>query len=198
MGDMKRSSLALPAICAILGSVLITACDSNGSGAAPARSPASSSANSPVSSPASSASPVSGPVPGVIDCGESDSSLYVRPARILIACGDGTSGVVKITWVTWGSFTANGQGDVYAVQCVPSCADGKEVITRAQVMLSGVKTSPQGYYFSELTVTWEGRKPPDAENLPFHVSGSPTSPQDSYALTPPQAPRGLPTSAIQY
>jgi len=198
MVDMKRSSRTLPAICAILGFVLITACDSNSSGAAQARSPAYSPTNSPAIGPASSASPASGPVPGVIDCGESDSSLYIRPASILIACGDGTSGVGKITWVTWGMFTATGKGYVYADQCVPSCASGKEVITPAQVMLSGVKTSPQGYYFSELTVTWEGRKPPDAEGLPFHVSGSPTSPQDSYALTPPQAPRGLPTSAIQY
>jgi hypothetical protein len=106
--------------------------------------------------------------------------------------------VAKIAWATWSAFTATGQGDVWAVQCVPDCADGKEVITPARVTLSGVKTSPQGYYFSELTVTWEGRKPPDAEGLPFHVSGSPTSPQDSYALSPPQAPRGIPTSAIQY
>lgn len=199
MGGMTRNSRIALASYAIFGVVLITACESSGTGAAPvpsqatssrqAPSPVPSSANSPVASPsASSAPPAPGPVPGVIDCVESYSTLYIRPSGITLACGDGTSGVDNMTWATWGTSSATGQGDVFANLCVPSCAAGRASFFPVQVTLSGVKTSSQGAYFSELTVTWEGGRPPDAQELPGHVNGSHTARQDSYSLTQPQAP----------
>ena len=132
-------------------------------GAAIAPSSASSSADSSTSSsPTSSVPPASGPVPGVVECAVSYDTLYVRPASITLTCGDGQAGVENMTWTTWNASTATGKGDYFEDPCVPNCADGGRETYPVQVMLSGVRTSPYGTYFSELTITWwEGNVPPN-------------------------------------
>lgn len=106
--------------------------------------------------------PASGPVPGVVECAVSYDTLYVRPASITLTCGDGQAGVENMTWTTWSASTATGKGDYFEDPCVPNCADGGRETYPVQVMLSGVKTSPDGTYFSELTITWwEGNVPPN-------------------------------------
>jgi hypothetical protein len=130
--DMRRNSYVLLAVCAILGSALVTACSATSSGAAAAPSAVRSSAasspsslgRSPSPSPMSpggqggSSSPGGSPnpaqtyydaVPGVIDCGKSLSTLEARPASLLLACADGTAGLQDLTWSHWGTaITARG------------------------------------------------------------------------------------------
>jgi hypothetical protein len=98
----------------------------------------------------------------VVECAVSHDTLYVRPASITLTCGDGQAGVENMTWTTWSASTATGKGDYFEDPCVPNCADGGRETYPVQVMLSGVKTSPDGTYFSELTITWwEGNVPPN-------------------------------------
>lgn len=98
----------------------------------------------------------------------------VRPKVIVISCADGGLGFEKMTWSRWGAATASGQGDLYENLCEPSCAEGTIATYPVLVTLSRVKFSSHGAYFSELTVTWEGRKPRN-------------STPDSFPLMPPAA-----------
>lgn len=135
----------------------------------------SSSPSSPAASTTSAgatpqpAPPVSGPVPGVIDCAQSFDKLYVRPAFVLLACGDGGFGLRKLTWTRWVASGAIGQGEFFDNLCQPSCAAGKEGIYPVQVTLSGVKSSSLGPYFSQLQVTWEGSRPPNMSQNSFDL-----------------------------
>ncbi|MBO0801560.1 MAG: hypothetical protein J2P25_00580 [Nocardiopsaceae bacterium] len=98
----------------------------------------------------------------VADCAKAST----RPSGIVIACADHGLGVEKMTWTSWGTSSATGQGIFYENQCQPSCAKGKTATYPVQVTLSKVKTSSQGAYFSELTVTWKGAKP--SNSTPNH------------------------------
>lgn len=200
---MKRNSYLPLAVCTILGSTLAaTGCHSNGSVAAagggsgttasiaaaakpklkpmpkpashPSRSAASASRPSRSAASAASASPVAhvpAAVPRVVgDC----VTPRVRPKVIVISCADGGLGFEKMTWSRWGAATASGQGDLYENLCEPSCAEGTIATYPVLVTLSRVKFSSHGAYFSELTVTWEGRKPRN-------------STPDSFPLMPPAA-----------
>jgi len=57
--------------------------------------------------------------------------------------------------------------------CQPNCADGKYGHYPVEATLSDVKSSSQGPWFSKLTITYEGTKPP--YSLPA-----------SYPMTAPQ------------
>lgn len=110
----------------------------------------------------------------VADCAKAPDTLRLRPGDIVIACADGGLGVEKLTWTRWGTITATGHGELYENLCQPNCAEGKFGTYPVLVRLSRVKTSPRGAYFSELTVTWEGRRPPNSTS-------------DSFPLLPPAA-----------
>ena len=153
------------AVCAVLGfSLAVTACHSGGTAAGRGSGTASSPAVSPQSHASPSATPVApAPVPRVVaDCSKAPETLRVRPTGIVIACADGGLGFEKLTWARWGTSGATGQGELYENQCQPDCAEGKFATYPVLVALSRVKTSPQGAYFSEVTVTWEGRRPPNS------------------------------------
>src|ERR1700733_2613240 len=102
MGNMMRNSQISLAICAVLGSAFITACQPTGSAASATPSSApSTAASSPSSSggspsadsggSSSSAGSSSESVPGVIDCGKSLSKLEVQPTSLVLVCSDGTA-----------------------------------------------------------------------------------------------------------
>lgn len=110
----------------------------------------------------------------VADCAKAPDTLRLRPGYIVIACADGGLGVEKLTWTRWGTITATGQGELYENLCQPNCAEGKFGTYPVLVRLSRVKTSARGAYFSELSVTWEGRRPPNSTS-------------DSFPLLPPAA-----------
>jgi hypothetical protein len=101
--------------------------------------------------------------PGVIaDCTSAPpKQLSIRPATIVLTCADGGLGVQKLAWATWGASTATGRGTFWAHVCTPSCAaSGTYAYYPVAVTLSQVKTSARGEWFSKLTVTWPGQRPP--------------------------------------
>ena len=185
MGNMMRNSQISLAICAVLGSAFITACQPTGSAASATPSSApSTAASSPSSSggspsadsggSSSSAGSSSESVPGVIDCGKSLSKLEVQPTSLVLVCSDGTAGLENLTWSHWGhnittstsgqsipSPNATGRGEFFLNDCNPNCAQGHDQTYPVQVTLSVVYSSPQGgTYFGQASLTWQGKRPP--------------------------------------
>jgi hypothetical protein len=86
--------------------------------------------------------------------------LSVEPAGIGLACADDGWGVEHMTWNDWTATTATGQGTFFEKLCKPNCAEGKIGYYPVSVTLSVVKTSPQGRWFSSLTASFPGARPP--------------------------------------
>jgi hypothetical protein len=192
MRASHKTSRNTLAACALLGlAVTLTACGQNAAASPPAKTPASSarSTKAPASpahpaatttppvatTPASPPPPAPAPqVPGVVSgCTYVPPlRLSVDPAAITLACADDGLGVERISWTDWAGTIATGQGMFWQKLCQPNCAEGKIGTYPVAVALSAVKSSPQGPWFSHLTVTWEGARPPG------------TTPS-SYPLTPP-------------
>lgn len=57
----------------------------------------------------------------LIDCGEKPSKLS---ETIVIACGDGNLQYKNIRWSDWTDGEANGAGEMWYSDCVPSCYNG--------------------------------------------------------------------------
>jgi hypothetical protein len=175
------------AFCALLGLGLIVAgcgaANTTGtprasSTSAPASTTTTPPASSPVaapSSPAPSASPASA-LPGVVaECTNPPPlRLSTRPAEIVLACADDGIGVEHLTWNSWASGAAAGQGLLWENLCQPNCATGKIATYPVAVTLSAVKTSSQGPYFSSLALAWQGNRPPN-------------STPDTFGLLPPSS-----------
>jgi hypothetical protein len=104
----------------------------------------------------------------VIDCGKSLSTLEVRPTSLLLACGDGTAGLQKVTWSHWGTAvtaadsmgTATGTGEFWLNDCTPSCAKGHDLTYPVRVTLSVVYVASGADYFGQLSLQWQGSRPP--------------------------------------
>jgi hypothetical protein len=168
------------ALCTLLGIGLITAAcgaSSPGTATTPAASTPAPAAttllpSSPVG-PASSA-PAPAALPGVVaECTSPPPyRLSTRPSVVVLACADDGLGVQNMTWTTWAAAAATGEGKFWQKLCQPNCATGKLGYYPVAVMLSSVRTSSQGPWFSRLTVTWEGSRPPG-------------STPDTFSLPPP-------------
>jgi hypothetical protein len=87
--------------------------------------------------------------------------LSREPFSITIACADAGIGVQDMTWMTWTAATATGSGLLWEKLCVPDCAAGKVGYYPVDVTLSMVRASAKGQWFSELTVSWQGSRPPN-------------------------------------
>jgi hypothetical protein len=197
MRASHKTSRNTLAACALLGlAVTLTACGQNAAASPPAKTPASPARSTkapaspahpaatttpPVATTPASPPPASPPppapapqVPGVVSgCTYAPPlRLSVDPAAITLACADDGLGVERISWTDWAGTIATGQGMFWQKLCQPNCAEGKIGTYPVAVALSAVKSSPQGPWFSHLTVTWEGARPPG------------TTPS-SYPLTPP-------------
>jgi hypothetical protein len=126
-------------------------------------------ANAP---PPASAPPASPPVAGVIaDCTSAPPHrLSVRPAAITIACADDGLGVQDMAWTSWTASAATGQGTLWEKLCQPNCAEGKIGHYPVTVTISAVRTSKQGPWFSTLTISWDGTRPPNSTPDSFQLA----------------------------
>ncbi len=59
-----------------------------------------------------------------------------KPKSILLACGDGTNGLVNLKWSHWSTTKATGSGVNAVNDCTPNCVNGKVKKTRVTVTLS--------------------------------------------------------------
>jgi hypothetical protein len=79
----------------------------------------------------------------------------------MLACADANIGVQDLTWTSWTVSAAAGYGLLWENTCVPNCATGKFAHYPVAVTLSAVKASAKRPWFSRLTVTWQGSRPPN-------------------------------------
>ena len=110
------------------------------------------------SKPASTAPPpTSGALPGAVaNC---IGPARNRPSTITLACADAGIGIQDLTWTTWTSEGATGQGVLWLNLCQPNCAAGKVAHYPVRVTLSSVQASPHGQWFKNLALTWESPRP---------------------------------------
>ena len=114
------------------------------------------------SRPATAATPGPADVYVVADCAAAAPyPLSREPLSITLACADAGIGVQDMLWTSWTTKTATGSGLLWEKLCVPDCAAGKMGYYPVEVTLSAVRASAKGQWFSELTVSWEGSRPPN-------------------------------------
>jgi hypothetical protein len=93
---------------------------------------------------------------GVVGC---DGKAHVKPAEVVLACGDGNLGVRKVTWLGWGGATTVGVGTGFVNDCEPTCVAGKFHAFRAVVIASGTQKCLGSTAYRSLTVAVVGLAP---------------------------------------
>jgi hypothetical protein len=83
----------------------------------------------------------------------------VKPATIVLACGDGNAQAVNLTWLKWGARLASARGDLTQNDCTPDCADGVFHTFPAQFTLSETVPADGRRYFTRVTVRFTDQEP---------------------------------------
>ena len=100
----------------------------------------------------------------------------VKPARVMLACGDANYWITTLTWHGWGTATAKATARVHYNDCVPYCAAGHFHTIPGTASLSILKAgeckgAPARYYTRLRVVPVERGKnvpSPVDETLPAH------------------------------
>ena len=87
------------------------------------------------------------------------SKLQVKPASIVVACGDGGFYFTKVAWASWTSKAAHGHGLANSNDCAPNCAAGHFHTYPARVVLGTPKTCKGRTEFTKLAWTFTGKRP---------------------------------------
>jgi hypothetical protein len=92
-----------------------------------------------------------------------DSNCYAkgqaRPARIVLACGDGNAVAEHLTWQKWTGQSAIGRGDLRGNDCVPDCAQGTFHNYPARFTLSETVVAAGRNYFTRVTIRFTAKAP---------------------------------------
>ncbi|MFJ4031091.1 MULTISPECIES: hypothetical protein [Streptomyces] len=111
-----------------------------------------------------SASPPTAPVshrtaPVLVDC---QFKKNVRPTDFILACGDGNSRLVDLTWVKWDSESALAEGVNVVNNCDPYCAKGVFRPYHVTVRLdrpAAWKKNPAVKRYTRMSVTYADARP---------------------------------------
>jgi hypothetical protein len=87
------------------------------------------------------------------------SKLEVRPASIVVACGDGGFYFSKLHWSLWGAKHAHATGLANANDCSPTCAAGHFHTYPAAVKLGIPKKCGKHTEFTLLSWTFTAARP---------------------------------------
>ena len=90
------------------------------------------------------------------DC---QGKLQVRPARVVLACGDANFGLRKLRWSGWGRPSARATGTAYANDCKPYCAAGHFHDYPAVLVASGRLRCHGVVAYARVRVEFPGRTP---------------------------------------
>jgi len=83
----------------------------------------------------------------------------VRPAEIVLACGDANFGVRKLRWTGWGESFAAATGVAYANDCTPDCAAGHMHTYQAVIVVSGTQHCAGTTAYRRIAVAFIGPSP---------------------------------------
>lgn len=111
----------------------------------------------------------------------------VRPANVIVTCGDGTTRAHRLQYRSYTQLRARGSGRMSIVVCQPSCADG-HVIHRGFVF---TMHRPRGTgtrrVFTRMTVTFS-RRTPGGRRRTYYIApdpaGQPTGPSFTFRAGP--------------
>ncbi|HLX88095.1 MAG TPA: hypothetical protein VKR22_06525 [Acidimicrobiales bacterium] len=92
------------------------------------------------------------PVPVVNACAGSRSQPAIRPRSVLVVCENAAVGVTGITWSSWGTVNALGNGTANVDDCRPDCASGTMRHYPASIYLYGPSSASEPV-FQDITVT---------------------------------------------
>lgn len=87
-----------------------------------------------------------------------EDKLYYRPHSFLLS-GDGSFGVGKVQWQSYGGATATASGRGFANDCIPYCAAGRFYHPQAQLRLSKVVPCQGRSVYSRLHYALSGPLP---------------------------------------
>jgi len=153
-----RQTLRKLALCALLG-LAAAGCHGNQAGIAAESRSAMAATRTAAAAPAAAGL---ADVYVVADCAAAAPyPLSREPVSITLACADAGIGVQDMLWTNWTTTAATGTGLLWEKLCVPDCANGKMGYYPVAVTLSAVRASAKGQWFSELTVSWQGSRPPN-------------------------------------
>jgi hypothetical protein len=106
--------------------------------------------------------------------------VHVRPASVVVACGDGNFYFTRLRWRSWGAHAAAASGTAHQNDCTPYCAAGHFHAYPAELRFSRPVTCvARRREFSTISWRFTGGKP-------AHVprSGSQTLPCRFLRLKP--------------
>jgi hypothetical protein len=83
----------------------------------------------------------------------------VEPTQILLACGDGNAVMKHLTWTTWTTTSATGQGVLESNDCHPSCVGGTFHTYPARFTLTETVRASGRNYFTRVTMQFTAKRP---------------------------------------
>jgi hypothetical protein len=124
-----------------------------------------------VSVPATASGPVagaSGKLPLLIN---NCAKAKLKPANVILTCGDASFGATGMTWTSWTRKSALGTGTGTINDCKPNCAQGKPKTAPIQLRLGKPVTCSNGKrIFAKVRYTWTQGAPsnfPDTGSIPL-------------------------------
>jgi hypothetical protein len=84
----------------------------------------------------------------------------VKPGDLVLACADGNSSLIGMSWTSWTPKLASATGIVEQNDCVPDCAEGHLHRYPVLAMLWGPAGYAGGHRYSEITLVFPGARPP--------------------------------------
>ncbi len=96
----------------------------------------------------------------------------LKPANVILACGDASLGATNVVWSTWTRKKAVGAGTGQLNDCKPDCARGKTKTAPMQLRASKPHTCSNGRrIFTKVSYTWTSGAPvgnvPDSGSVPL-------------------------------
>ena len=92
--------------------------------------------------------------PVVFDC---SNRAVVRPGTYVLACADGGSLLIHLSWTRWTSEHAVATGIHQLHDCTPDCATGHQSTYAAHVVLSDIEVVNGTREYTRYTVTFTGQ-----------------------------------------
>jgi hypothetical protein len=111
----------------------------------------------------------------------------VRPARIILACGDGNAIALGLTWQRWGATRAAGTGALSLNDCTPDCAEGHFHSYPARFTLSDTVRAAGRSFFVKVAIRFTGKVPPTGKRVETTTDCYDNPPMPSI----PRCPAGL-------